>query len=72
MRTRTVGSLAKKLRQTEIICKGNVMKIVKIDKKTWQIAVICQIFQCFFFTVNVFHCTVAMYRIAQNFNGKKI
>ena len=46
------------------------MEIVKIDKKPWQIAVICQIFQRFF-TTNVFHCTVAMYRIAQNFDGKK-
>ena len=36
------------------ICIGNVMEIVKIGKKTWRIAVICQSI----FTANVFYCTV--------------
>ena len=47
----------KNIGELKSICIGNVMEIVKIGEKTWQIAVICLICQSFFIT-NVFYCTV--------------
>ena len=49
----TVESLVEKsFGELKSICKENVMEIIKISKKTWQNAVICQMHQSFF-TTNV-------------------
>ena len=60
----TVGSLAKKLGELMSICIGNVMEIVKIGKRTWQIAVICQIR----LTTKIFDCAVTFLSTAQMHN----